>query len=63
MKTGSMKILEYQIIQGDKSRFFSEDVNNMIGQGFQPYGQMIVLGSDSGERYYQAMVKTEEYEQ
>ena len=62
MKAESMKILEYQIIQGDKARFFSEDVNDMIEQGFQPYGQMIVRGLDSGERYYQAMVKTEDNE-
>ncbi len=62
MKAGSKRILEYQILQGDKARFFSEDINNMIAQGFQPYGHMTVLSFESGERYYQAMVKLEENE-
>lgn len=59
MKAGSKKILEYQILQGDKARFFSEDVNNMIAEGFQPYGQVTVLSFENGERFYQAMVKME----
>ena len=54
-----MKIQEYQVIQGDKSRYFSEDVNNLIAQGFQPYGPMIVQHVDGADRYYQAMVKKE----
>ncbi len=54
------KISEYRVVQGDKAHFFSEDINSLIEQGFQPYDQLVVIYSEGKERYYQAMVKFKE---
>lgn len=63
-----MKIIEYQIVGRDSSTALSDEVNGMISEGWQPFGdlsvqQLVVEEGFTGEgyQYYfnQAMVRYE----
>lgn len=58
------KIIEYKIIANFDYTVVIDKVNELIKQGYQPYGPMVATAADSGDGQdedlvYQPMVKYE----
>ena len=57
------KIIEYKIASGESKYELQEEVNELIKQGWQPYGEICIKKSggflDWGEPYSQPIVKYE----
>lgn len=58
------KIVAYRLLYADQQVLLNEDINMMIGKGWQPFGSpQIVMTNDPTEEYpliesyYQAVVK------
>jgi hypothetical protein len=50
-------IVEYQLLSEATEHMLIEEVNNLLSEGWQPYGEPFVYKDDSGETWIdQAMV-------
>jgi hypothetical protein len=51
------KILEYKLVRNSDLRLFTEEVNQLIKEGWQPFGSVAVAGLGAAVFQAQAMVK------
>ena len=51
------KILEYKLVRNGDVRMFTEEVNQLIKEGWQPFGSVAVAGLGGTVFQAQAMVK------
>jgi len=57
-----MKYLEYKIVEEASVERFERAINELIGRGWEPHGQLIILprhNDEIGHGLFQAMVRVE----
>jgi len=58
------QVIEYITVKSQEGYFgdFDEEINNLIKEGFQPFGSPYVTASSEGQKFqvFQAMVKYKE---
>lgn len=56
-----MRIKRYHIALGSDLEKLQNDINKLIGEGWQPVGQLVVLQppTESGARFLQTMIQYE----
>jgi len=53
------KIISYQVVESASLRFLQVDVKDLIADGWQPVGGLVVSNAESSAIYCQAMVQYE----
>ena len=56
-----MRIKRYHLASGSNAQTLQDEVGKLLGDGWQPYGQLIVKeqSPDSADRFFQPMVQYE----